>query len=78
MRFETSITTRARLLCPECHELKRVKAVTFDAEGVTIASLVCSHSRGELLPLAPGRISLENLNSPDGFRLFPPIVEVRL
>jgi hypothetical protein len=79
VKFKTKITTRARLLCPECRELKRVKAVAFDAEGVTVATLECQHSRGELLPVsAPGRVSLELLNTPDGFRLFPPIVEVRL
>jgi hypothetical protein len=68
---KTSITTRSRLLCPECRELKRVAGVRFDGGGTTIASLKCGHDRGEILPLAPGRVSLENLNSPDGRRLFP-------
>jgi hypothetical protein len=80
VKFKTKITTRARLLCPECRrELKRVKAVAFDAYGATIVTLECQHTRGELLPVsAPGRVSLELLNTPEGFRLFPPIVEVRL
>jgi hypothetical protein len=69
---KTRITTRCRLLCPDCREPKRVAAVTFNAAGATVASLECGHSRGELLPVtAPGRVSLEHLNTPDGKRLFP-------
>ena len=77
MRRRTSITTRCRLLCPDCGELKRVAAITFDGKGTTVVSLQCGHSRGELLPVtAPGRVSLELLNTPDGRRLFPPALVV--
>jgi hypothetical protein len=70
--FQTGITKRCRMLCAKCGELKRVAAVAFDAEGTTIATLECRHRRGELLPLAPGRISIENLDT--GRLTFPVVV----
>jgi hypothetical protein len=68
----TRINTRCRLLCPDCRELKKVKSVGFDEAGVTVARLECQHSRGELLPVtAPGRVSLELLNTVAGRLMFP-------
>jgi hypothetical protein len=59
MPFETSITNKCRLLCPECWKLRRVKSVAFDERGATVVTLVCQHLRGELLPSKPGSFSIE-------------------
>jgi hypothetical protein len=60
--------TRSRLLCPDCHEVKRVSKIT---DGVIL--LACGHSRSELLPLQPGHISLEHVRAEKGQQLFPII-----
>jgi hypothetical protein len=56
---------RSRLLCPECNELKSVTDVNASI------SLECGHTRPEVLP-AKG-ISLEQLNTKAGRKLFPVV-----
>lgn len=58
--------TRSKLLCPDCREVRRVSTIT---DGVLL--LVCGHSRGELLPLHAGHISLEQIRTDKGQRFFP-------
>jgi hypothetical protein len=70
-KLDTSLNTRCRLLCPECNDLKRVKKVLTDTESPTIAVLECGHLRGELLALAPGRISIEDMGTKRGRECFP-------
>lgn len=55
-----------RLLCPQCADVKRVASI--DNEQIV---LVCGHGRAHLLPLEPGRISIENLRTAKGLGLFP-------
>lgn len=74
MRDKTSITTKCRLRCGECNAMRRVANVTLDSLGETIVTLKCNHTRGELLPLVPGRISLEHLSgklTDIGLLMFP-------
>lgn len=59
-----SVTTKSRLLCPECTELRQVSNVNGSIE------LECGHSRPELLP-AKG-VSFEHLGTRAGARWFPP------
>jgi hypothetical protein len=70
-RFATSITRRSRVLCGTHDELERVVNVAFDTHGDTIVTLKCGAKRGELLSLRPGRVSLENVHTDQGRRLFP-------
>ena len=58
--------TRSKLLCPDCGEVNRVSKIN---DGVLL--LVCGHSRGEILPLLPGRVSIESLRSRTGQECFP-------
>lgn len=58
--------TRSKLLCADCGEVNRVSKIN---DGVIV--LVCGHSRGELLPLQPGRVSLEHIRAERGQRCFP-------
>jgi hypothetical protein len=61
--------TRSRLLCPECGVTRQVTVVE---NGTVILS--CGDSRtSEILPLLPGRISIESLAARDalGYRFFP-------
>jgi hypothetical protein len=60
--------TRSRLLCPVCHEIKQVTAIESE-----LLSLACGHTRPELLPLGENRVSLENLRTAIGQRMFPAI-----
>ena len=53
---ETSVTTRSNLLCPNGHDLQRVIEKSSDFK------LACGCSRGELLPLTVGRVSIEHLH----------------
>jgi hypothetical protein len=46
-----------RFLCPECHEVKRVKERNVNVH------LECGHTRNELLPKRPGALSVEALAS---------------
>jgi hypothetical protein len=34
-------------------------------------TLECGHSRAEILPLKQGRVSIENINTPEGLAAFP-------
>jgi hypothetical protein len=67
-RTHTSVTKRSRLLCGECGKLERV--VHIDPNGPTFR-LQCGHSRPELLPVTPGHVSLEQLETRMGHQLFP-------
>lgn len=58
--------TRSRLLCPRCSELRKVKLIE-DGH----ITLTCGHLRTEILPVQPGHISLEDLRTAIGQRLFP-------
>jgi hypothetical protein len=58
---------KCRMLCAECGGLRRLKAVEGDS-----ALLACGHSRPrKLLPLTQGRISVENVRTAVGNRMFP-------
>jgi hypothetical protein len=58
---------RCRLLCAECGELRRLKAIEGDS-----ALLACGHTRPKkLLPLAQGHVSVENVKTAVGDRMFP-------
>jgi hypothetical protein len=59
------VNLRSRLLCPECDEVKPVRAID---ESIVLA---CGHSRPECLPAAPGHLSLEDLWTKLGRELFP-------
>lgn len=59
--------TRSRLLCPQCKELRKVKSI----EDGHITLSTCGHLRMEILPVQPGHISLEDLRTAIGQRLFP-------
>jgi hypothetical protein len=65
---ESSVTKRCRLLCP--HGCGTQKVVEVGEPHI----LECGHSRGELLPLKPGHISVEHLRQKIGARLFPAIL----
>lgn len=73
--YESSITRKSRLLCPHCDALRGVADVGFDTSGRTVVTLKdCGHTRGELLPLKAGRISLEHLSGKPttiGLVMFP-------
>ena len=58
-KSETSITNKSKLLCDECDTMQKVKSVSFDSFGETVVLLRCFHTRGELLPLKEGRVSIE-------------------
>jgi hypothetical protein len=60
-----------RMLCPECGELVPVQTVRDNR-----AILKCGHERTTALLPAKG-ISLETLNTPDGMRLFPFVLEAK-
>lgn len=62
-----SVTRNSKLLCPICTDLKKVVEI---AELIT---LECGNTRPEILPLIRGRVSIENINSRLGRRLFPPV-----
>ncbi len=66
---KTSVSTRSKLLCPTCREVKRVKEINDQL------LLTCGHTRPETtLPLEPGRISFESLVGPRsalGKKCFP-------
>lgn len=78
MNLQTSVTIKSRLLCADCSELKSVSKVAFSESGDTVVKLKCGHTRGELLPLKPGRIGLEHLSTAQGRKLFPIVFEVRV
>jgi hypothetical protein len=63
-RRESSVTKKCRMLCPQCG----VRQVKEPGDPII---LDCGHSRGEILPLQPGRISLENLKTEIGRECFP-------
>jgi hypothetical protein len=66
MKRESSVTRNCRLLCPVCAgELRQVIEVN------EIISLECGHTRPEILPLLAGRVSVENIRTAAGRRLFP-------
>jgi hypothetical protein len=56
------------MLCPHGCGVRQVIDVGEDDSSI---QLDCSHSRGELLALQPGRVSLEHLNKKIGTKLFP-------
>jgi hypothetical protein len=58
--------TRSRLLCPQCADLKQVSAINSDE-----ITLSCGHVRAQIIPLEPGRVSIENLRTEAGRKLFP-------
>lgn len=61
-----SVTRNSRLLCPICNELKKV------VEIAELIQLECGDPpRPEILPLLAGRVSVENIQSPAGRKLFP-------
>jgi hypothetical protein len=60
-----SVTKNSRLLCPICGEVKPVEELG------ELITLRCGHSRTEILPLVAGRVSVENLRSAAGRKLFP-------
>jgi hypothetical protein len=58
---------RCKLLCAECGELRKLKAIEDGS-----ALLDGGHIRAsKLLPLIPGRISIENVRTAIGDRCFP-------
>jgi hypothetical protein len=65
---ESSVTKRCRLLCP--HGCGTQKVVEVGEPHI----LECGHSRGELLPLKPGRVSIEHLRQKIGASLFPAVL----
>jgi hypothetical protein len=62
----------SRYLCRQCDSLQRVKFT--DDDGTL--HLECGHSRPKAMPLVPGRISLENVTSELGQKMFPLQVQV--
>jgi hypothetical protein len=65
-------------MCLECGgELKGVREVLPDEESPHLVSLVCGHIRlAGLLPLKPGRISVEHMSTKLGRDVFPILSEV--
>lgn len=61
-----TVTTKTRLLCPDCTELKQVAEIS--DTGILLS---CGHTRQETLPLQHGHVSFENLWSKIGRELFP-------
>lgn len=61
------VTRRCKLLCPECGGPKKVRDIVAPS-----VALICGHWRSTgLLPLLPGRVSIENIRTSAGNRLFP-------
>jgi hypothetical protein len=61
------VNLRSSLLCAVCGEVKKVAAIDDDSR----ITLCCGHVRPELLPLQPGRVSVESLRTEKGQQLFP-------
>jgi hypothetical protein len=66
MNRRHGINLNSRLLCPACSDVIRVTAI--EGEAITLA---CGHTRPELLPSAPGCLSLESLRTKAGKEAFP-------
>lgn len=64
---------RSRLLCPICAEVKKVQSIE-DGQ----ITLICGHLRQQILPVRPGCISIEDLRTSKGRRLFPVNREAEL
>jgi hypothetical protein len=68
------VSIRAKMLCPECKELKRIAEYTNERR---TAILACGHQRTTALLPASG-VSIESLNTAAGLRLFPVDVKAKL
>jgi hypothetical protein len=64
-----------RFYCRECDMLRRVRSTVKSTDDNHTLLLECGHRRALALPPAPGRVSIENLNSDLGKRLFPFVLE---
>ena len=71
MKRQTSVTRKCRMLCPHGCGVQRVIDVGEDDSSI---QLECSHYRGEILALQPGRISIEHLRQKIGRELFPAVL----
>jgi hypothetical protein len=70
MRYKQTAPTRTRFLCPVCQVLRPAQPY---GDKLT---LECGHSRPGLLPKGQNAISLEDLNTSLGNKLFPHVLEV--